>query len=377
MIDADKWQRAHNYHKQKQNMLFQALHQPGIVVGLGVHLISAPEETPAQFRDRRWIEIQPGIAIDLNGNLIIVPEPVPFRIASGTTPAAKPIAIYLTMRYVDPKGLVRREQATEVAQEMFRIDEITSPPSEAEIEVCRIQIQPGAVELQRPLEVLYPGTNQVDLRYRFNAKVRPQATVKVGLIDQGADSQTRPQLENNLSFLLDALDALYPALQRDALVQFPLSYENVEHLRDCHLAVMAGEQILKFENENIALLSSYLGNGGVVLLEIRENEGQVLDALKELAYGLGASLDPMHQLPRKHPLKTTPFLFSALPTVAGQAVQVFCGGGIVAVLGGLSSAWGANEAFGLSREEIRASHELGINILSYASRRKTLQQLMN
>jgi hypothetical protein len=375
MINAEKWQRAHRYHQQKQNMLFQALHQPGIVVGLGIHLITAPEDTSAQFRDRRWLEIQPGIAIDLNGNLIIVPEAVPFHIASGDTPNPQPMMVYLTMSYVDPKGLVRREES-EVAQEMFRIDEKTSPPSEAEVEVCRIQIQPGAVELQRPLEVLYPGTNQIDLRHRLSAKVRPQAIAKVALIDQGTGANLRPY-HDNLSFLLEALDPLYPSLQAEALMHVPLSYESVEHIRDCNLIVIPGKQILTFENELISLLRDYLSNGGATLVEIKENEEQILSALKELAYGLGSSLDPLHQLPRKHPLKTKPFLFSTLPKLFGQDLQMLCGGGIIAVVGDLSAAWGANEAFGLSREEIRTSHELGINILNYASRRKILKQLMN
>jgi hypothetical protein len=139
----------------------------------------------------------------------------------------------------------------------------------------------------------------------------------------------------------------------------------------------SGVQISNFGNEHISLLRDYLSNGGVVLVEIKEDEENTLGALRELAYGLGTSLDPLHQLPRRHPLKTKPFLFSVLPKLFGQEVQVFCGGGIIAVVGDLSSAWGANEAFGLNREEVRASHELGINILNYATRRKTLSQLMN
>jgi Domain of unknown function (DUF4159) len=375
MINADKWQRAHTYHQQKQNTLFQSLHQPGIVVGLGIHLIPAPEDTAAQYRDQRWLEIQPGIAIDLSGNLIVVPEPIPFHIASGDTPNIQPMIVYLTISYVDPKTLVRREQA-EVIKETFRIDEETSPPSDTAIEVCRIQIQPGAVVLQRPLEVLHPGTNQIDLRYRLSAKTRPQATAKIALIDQGLGINLGPYQEN-LSFLLEALDSLYPSLQGDSLMRFPLSYESVEDLRECNLIVIPGVQISNFENEHISLLRDYLSSGGMVLVEIKENEEPTLDTLKELAYGLGASLDPLHQLPRKHLLKTKPFLFSALPKLYGQEVQIFCGGSIIAVVGDLSSAWGASEAFGLTREEVRASHELGINILNYATRRKILCQLMN
>ena len=375
MINADKWQRAHNYHQQKQNTLFQALHQPGIVVGLGIHIIPPPEDTAVQYRDQRWVEIQPGIAVDLSGNLIVVPEPIPFHIASGDRATPQPMMVYLTISYVDPKTLVRREE-TEVIQETFRIDESTLPLSELEIEVCRIQIQPGSVVLQRPIEVLSPGTNQLDLRFRLSAKPRPQAISKLALIDQGGRMNLGPYQEN-LLFLLDALEALYPSLHSEPLLRFSLTHENVENLRECNLAIIPGAQLSNFENENISLIRDYLSNGGVILVEIKDNEEIVLEELRELAYGLGASLDPLHQLPRKHPLKTKPFLFSTLPRLYGQDIQLLCGGGIIAVVGDLSSAWGATEAFGLTREEVRASHELGINILSYAARRKMLNQLMN
>ena len=57
---------------------YQSLHQPGIVCGLGVSVIPAPADLPAQYRDGRWLQIQSGIAIDLVGNPIIVPQPIDF-----------------------------------------------------------------------------------------------------------------------------------------------------------------------------------------------------------------------------------------------------------------------------------------------------------
>ena len=56
--------------------------QPGIVFGLGVRSIPAPEYASVQYRDGRWLEIKPGIAIDLQGNPIVVPELETYRIAS-------------------------------------------------------------------------------------------------------------------------------------------------------------------------------------------------------------------------------------------------------------------------------------------------------
>ncbi len=38
-INAERWQFAHEYHRQRQNFQYQALYEPGIVYGLGVAII--------------------------------------------------------------------------------------------------------------------------------------------------------------------------------------------------------------------------------------------------------------------------------------------------------------------------------------------------
>ncbi len=44
LLTAQLWQQAHDYHRQRQNIYYQSLHQPGIVSGLGVCLIEPPTE---------------------------------------------------------------------------------------------------------------------------------------------------------------------------------------------------------------------------------------------------------------------------------------------------------------------------------------------
>ena len=82
LLTAERWQRAHDYQRKRQNLHYQSINQPGIVCGLGVRVIPAPEEVAAQYRDNRWVQIQPGIAIDLEGNPIVVPHQINFRIAT-------------------------------------------------------------------------------------------------------------------------------------------------------------------------------------------------------------------------------------------------------------------------------------------------------
>jgi hypothetical protein len=129
LMNTQRWQLAHQYHRQKQNLHYQSLNQPGIVCGLGVFVIDPPSEYKAEYRDQRWVEIQPGIAIDRFGNVIVIPEhPVEnrrFHIDSKIkTESAQ--TVYLVLSYVDPDEL-DSQSYQEVAKEQFRIDETLNP----------------------------------------------------------------------------------------------------------------------------------------------------------------------------------------------------------------------------------------------------------
>ncbi len=383
MINAERWRRAHDYHQQRQNMLYQALNQPGIVAGLGIHLVAAPSEVPAKYRDQRWLEVQPGLAIDLSGNLIVVPHPVVFRIAAGETPMSEPMTVYLMISHVDPKNLVRREQP-EVIQETFRLDEKTSPPEDLEIELCRIRLNPGEVELRCPDDVLDPEINQIDLRHRLLVQARPQGMAKVALLQAtmtskalAADPYGEVRHLSNLDFLLEAASVLYPSLRGEPAQKISLNEMNAKPLQDCNCLFFPGTSALTLEPNEISLLKQFLETGGVFVTEIFPEDSDALASVQTLAQSLDISLQPLHQLPPKHPLKTQPFLFSALPGLYGQEIQILCGDGMVAMVGELSSAWGANSALAMSRSDIRAAQEFGINILHFASKRRSLRQLLN
>jgi Domain of unknown function (DUF4159) len=383
MINAERWRRAHDYHQQRQNMLYQALNQPGIVAGLGIHLVAAPSEVPAKYRDQRWLEVQPGLAIDLSGNLIVVPHPVVFRIAAGETPMPDPMTVYLMISHVDPKNLVRREQP-EVIQETFRLDEKTSPPEDLEIELCRIQLKPGEVELRCPDDVLDPEINQIDLRHRLLVQARPQGLARVALLQtmtmskaRSADPYTEVRHLSNLDSLLEAASALYPSLRGAPAQKLSLSEMNFGSLQDCNCLFFPGTSALTLDPNEVGLLKQFLETGGVFVAEVFPEDSSALASIQTLAQDLNISLQSLYQLPPKHPLKTQPFLFSALPGLYGQEIQILCGEGMVVMVGELSSAWGANSALAMSRGDIRTAQEFGINILHFASKRRSLKQLLS
>lgn len=370
MINADRWKRAHNYHRQRQNALYQAINQPGIVCGLGVRTITAP--TSSKNRDRRWVQVQPGIAIDLYGNPIVIPRSFDYHL--DTQPSgSEPITVYLVASYRDPDEL-QREQHSEMIQETYRLEETTAPPSPQEVELCRILMQPGTPEISHPQDVFFPGYNQIDLRYRVQAQTRPQALLRIAQIQRDDPECDRNFF--NLNYLLQSVEALYPAFRGGDEVGQVTFGEKLNTLQAYDLLYLTGQQKLELGAGELKTLKAYLSSGRVLLVDVPSSAEELIQTVQQLAQQMGTPLQPLKSLRRSHPLRTRPFLFAALPLVQQQPVQLFVGEGIVLSIGNLASAWGLDEELNLSRLVLRTAQELGINLLHYAWRRKQLTGLL-
>jgi hypothetical protein len=369
MINADRWKRAHNYHRQRQNTHYQSINQPGIVCGFGVRSIPAPAQVKARDRDQRWVQVQPGIAIDLYGNVIVLPQPFSYHI--DTEVKNEPATIYLTAAYRDPDEL-QREQQVETVQETYRLEEVTRPPAASEVELCRILLQPGALEITAADDVFFPGYNQIDLRYRVTAQTRPQALVRVAQVNRSDPGSDRNFF--NILSLLQSVDALYPALKgADDLGQVTLG-EGSDSLNDYDLLYLTGTEKLELAAPEYTALSEYLHQGGVLLVDAPSNANELIQSVQEFAGQLGTPLQPLSSR-RNHPVRTRPFLFAALPMSHQQPIQISLCGGIILVVGDLASSWGIDEALSLSRVVIRTAQELGVNLLHYAWKRHQLTGL--
>lgn len=372
LINAERWRRVHEYHRQRQNTHYQCLNQPGIVCGLGVREIAAPREVEAQYRDQRWVQIQPGIAIDLVGNFIVVPDkPINFRIATESESDSEPVMVYLVASYIDPDEL-RFDRQNENVQETFRIDEKSSPPSSSEVELCRILLQPGKAAITKPADVFFPGYNHIDLRYRAQAQARPQAIVRMAQVNHNDPECARSFF--NLAYLLQAVEALCPSLRgADEVGQVTLEPTDEVIETDAYdLLYLTGRQTLSLNSREVTALKDYLESGGVLLVDAPLGSTALVESTMALAQQLGFSLEPLEGLRRNHPLRVRPFLFAALPTLNQQPIQLLTGGGIILVVDDLAAAWGLDEGLTLPRSTIRTAQELGINILQYAWRRRRL-----
>jgi len=383
MMNSKRWLLAHEYHRRRQNVHYQSLNIPGIVWGLGVRLIDAPAEADAQFRDARWVEIQPGIAIDVEGNPIVVDAAIDRKYRIRTpAPLRGSLTVYLVVSYVDPYN-PDRQQNSELLREWIRFDERTTPPEYHQVELCRIELQPGIVKLEKPSDVLFPDRNQLDLRYRMQAKARPEAVVKVAQMRQSeADydngrKKLSNKIEENLSYLIQSVAALYPSLQGETEIG-KVSLQTRRSVDAYDLLYLADSQIVEFDEEEIETLRSYLRTGGIVLIDSPSYNEDLADIIINdiITDELDIDLKPWQEISRENPLRSQPFLFGALPNINQQEIERWSGGGVILVRGALSDAWGLDEEYLRDRNEIRTAQELGINILHLAWRRRQMTQLM-
>lgn len=376
MINADRWKRAHQYHRQRQNAHYQAINQPGIVCGLGIQTIEASgkvrDPNGSNKAGRRWIQVQPGIAIDLKGNLIVIPRSFDYHL--DTQPSgSEPIMVYLVASYRDPDEL-QREQRSEVIQETYRLEETTAPPRPLDVELCRILMQPGTQDIRSPQDVFFPGYNEIDLRYRVQAQTRPQALLRIAQIQR--DDPMCDRNFFNLNYLLQSVEALYPAFRGAEEVGQATLSEGFNSLQAYDLLYLTGQQQLELNAIELEALQAYLKSGRVLFVDVLPDAEALIQTIQQLAQQVGAPLQPLSSLRRGHPLRTRPFLFAALPIVHQKPIQLLVGEGIVLCIGNLASNWGIDEELSLSRILIRTAQELGVNLLHYAWRRQQLTGLL-
>ena len=429
LITAAHWQQAHHYHRQYQSLQYQALHRSGIVQGLGVCVISAPDDISSEYRDNRWLQIQPGFAIDAWGHVIVVPDAMDFRLAS-EAPETGRATVSLVLRYVDPDQ-IQHPSGTRSAfiQETFRIDETLNPVDADEIVLCQVTIESGNLTLQPSQNVFAPNLQELDLRHRRSVGLRPQQVVQVETWVYPETSTINPWVA-----LIDAMPGLLPTLSGQVKSR---SQEITPDSIQADLLHLTLAQLVNLSAPSLNALQSILKTGTVLLVEA-STEGSVIAQLGAMQFELHQTIaklksDPNAQgicqqlteewtaltqdlnqylylvqetlqtvlsscdisfnltpkealqsqglsgtIDRHHPLRHQPFLFDRFPTAKGHPLYLFNWGGILLAIGNLSQSWGlgTEESFETtSREVLRSQQEFGINLLQFAAQHRHLTQL--
>ncbi|HAC65217.1 MAG TPA: hypothetical protein DCF68_17235 [Cyanothece sp. UBA12306] len=430
-MTSERWKIAHQYHRQRQNLYYQSLYQPGIICGLGVCIIPPPTDVSPQYHKHRWVQIQPGIAINSFGNIIVVPQPLDFYI-SFKLKDKNSLLIYLVISYVDPEEL-KLSNTVEVL-ETFQIDESNQPPQEGDIELCRIQLQGEEITLQSPQNVFEPTPNSLDLRYRQKAKAKPLFLVSIAILQGDA---TTKEIDG-LNRLLRSIKPLLHSLEgnKEVIEISPNFSQQQNQTYDYDVLYLSQQQCEQLSPTDFSFIESYLRKGGIILVRIstqntkleelqflenqlsieiekirnfrpstideknnkkkinyfeqmyplltdeltkikstvREEISSISSSVKQFAQKLDISLESWEQLSSNHPLKNEPFLFQSLPTINKQKLQILGGESIIVIIGDIFSVFTSDNNPSLSREVIRTNQELMINILHFGHRKKQMQQ---
>ncbi|NEO85210.1 MAG: hypothetical protein F6J87_13315 [Spirulina sp. SIO3F2] len=414
LMNAERWRLAHQYHRQHHSFQYQALHEPGIIYGLGVRVIDPPQ-VRSQYRDRRWLEVQPGIAIDHQGNFIVVTEPISFRLAS-VNYQETPLTVYLVIRHVDPETL-RQKSETALLKESFRLDEKSTPPQASDVELCRFTLPPHDAEgnditLQTAVDVFAPAACEPNFLERPRVRSRPQGFIRIGIEAHSCPADG----VNPFTPLLEAVELTATQL-RGVAVSAPIN-PDPDRPPDCELLYVALTPETTVDDTMLGAWRAYVEIGGTLFFELQgwsndcneqltvyrelqqaiaeaaddpelapvrvELAGEFRAVQQQLVTQLLAEYPAFPELSRQfespllpllthpHPLRSQPFRFDTLPIVEGIPTFWAVGVGWVVSLGQLSSAWQFNRPYPLGTATIRLTQELGLNLLHFAWRRKQL-----
>lgn len=281
LITPEYWQQTQAYHRARQGFQFQALHQPGIITGLGVRLTVPNKDIDTKYRDGRWVEIQPGLAIDAAGSPIVVTRAHAFPISPTLAANTQLITIYLVITYRDPDYIQRLPDQT-TAEETYKIFQKTSLDP-LDVELCRIAFDNNVSELAIASNVHCPTKNTLDLRYRQSIRLRPEKSVQVACFANSLSpaSPAEYKMLHSYNNLLAATSSLYPALQpadEPRLISLQMLATKVPASYD--LIVCQQEQLLALSQAALPL-RQYLIEGGMLCIHVN-TAGTQLEALQTM-----------------------------------------------------------------------------------------------
>ena len=387
VIDSDTWRDAHEYHRSQQRLHMLAFHNVGIVGGLTV-----VANKPADLS----VSIQPGMAVDEEGNIIIVPDIQHYQIQSREN---RTIYLIIQFREVpsEPYQPPEGGQPTRV-MEAYRIQEGEKLPDESYLELCRINLDSAEKTIRDAVKSSQPGKNEIDLRFRQEATQLPipLPPVEKPLAHKNVPIQTEEAVSRPVENItighavlsgdgkdlhIAGLRNLTKGINRQgnyvaSLVENIALDEKVKQHSVIYLTGVSGFELT--DEQNVAL-SDFLQSGGVIFGEgcAEGQQGTSSKGSKEfgLAFNQLASLlkCKLEIVTRGHPLLSACHVFAEVPQGVEPAM-LLAGGHMIYSVSDYGCAWqGGHQDTPLSRDIIRASFEIGMNIVTYACMMKVGQ----
>lgn len=385
VIDSDTWRDAHEYHRSQQRLHMLAFHNVGIIGGLKV-IANKPADLS--------VNIQPGIAVDEEGNIIIVPDIQRYQIQSRENRT-----IYLIIQFrevpAEPYQPPEGGQPTRII-EAYRIQEREKLPDEPHLELCRINLDSAEKTIRDAGKSSQPGKNEIDLSFRQEASQQPIAPVE----KPSAHKNVPVQTEEAVSRPVENITIGHAVLSGDSKDLHIVGLQNLvkginqqgnyvaslvenipldEKVKQHSIIYLTGVSGFELTDEQNAALSDFLKSGGVIFGEgcAEGQQGTASKGSKEfgLAFNQLASLlkCKLEIVARGHPLLSACHVFSEVPQGVEPAM-LLAGGQMIYSGSDYGCAWqGGHQDTPLSREIIRASFEMGMNIVTYACMMKAGQ----
>jgi hypothetical protein len=323
------------------------------------------------------------MGVDSEGNIVLVSQKQRYRLQ---TQKAGMVYLVIQFREVpsEPYQPPNGGQPTRIL-EAYRIEERDKLPAEPHLELARIDVDPAKGKIEDARLAATPAKNEIDLRFRQEmvapvVEAQPVTTVIKEVPIRETPSQPVETITWGHTALGTASKDLHVTglknLARELGRQGNLAAnleENIpldKDLKRYTLVYLTGRGQFELAAEQQASLNRFLQSGGVIFGEgCTDGEGQTRGArefglaFNQLANQLKRKLEIVR---RGHPLLSVLYVFSDVPQGA-EPGMLLEGGRIIYSGSDYGCAWqGGHQDQPLSRDIIRSSFEMGVNMAVYA-----------
>jgi hypothetical protein len=357
-VTAAVWEEAHDYHRSVQRFHNLLGHGPGVLIGLEV-IASDPPDT--------FVNILPGVAIGTDGQVIAMTEPVAYDVG----PAQGALRLLISYGEGPPRAEGERGADTGLlyVHAAFGIEAQPGLAAGSGVELARVQRQDRDTPISDAQDPEYPVLNEIDLRFRRRPGDPSRQFAAMALCTVGGPrNEWHRQGARHLGRALRYAGKTQLWTDDDV----PLG----PGLEGYSLVYLVGQGQFDLGTEEVAALEEHLQNGGTVFMESCRRESTDAEApsdaaFLELADALGVRLQPVRP---DHPLLNEPHLFARPATgfVAAGEPRLLAGEGVIFSSHDYGCLWqGECQDGPPSRGRIRAGHEWGANLVTYALRRRS------
>ncbi|MBI5879543.1 MAG: DUF4159 domain-containing protein [Chloroflexi bacterium] len=356
-VTADVWDEAHDFHRLQDQYHAALMHASGIVAGLEVIAGDPPDST---------VYVKPGMALDSEGRLIVLSQATTYDIGKTLSGPVLLCLSYAESRpTLDEGGQQDANRMHVFAQ--YALEAVPTLPATPVVELARVRRSDRNAPIVNARDAAHPEANAIDLRYRASIAPPPATVVTIAVGYVGGERNDRHAR---------GVDLLAQAMSRTGGVRVNVDDQvALSGKLDAYaLVVVIASGKAALTADEMTGLYHYLQAGGTVLLEsCRHDAAGAPPADAMFRDALGSLGIKVADVPRTHALLSRPNLFGAPP--AGFETQgptkISVADGVLFSEADYGCLWqGERRGAPASREEIRAAHEWGENIVTVALTRR-------